>query len=77
MLNGRFTIFLLTVGLIKKTRYKWVNYFPDPKSLGKVKVELDLSNYATKIDSKNATGIDTSRFAIKVDLAGLKSNVDN
>ena len=42
-----------------------------------MKVELDLSNYATKIDSKNATGIDTSRFAKKVDLAGVKSNVDN
>ena len=25
-------------------------YFPDPKSLGKVKVKLDLSNYATKKD---------------------------
>ena len=54
-----------------------MNYFPDPKSLGKVEVELDLSNYATKIDLKNATGIDASRFAKKVDLAGLKSNVDN
>ena len=54
-----------------------MNYFPDPKCLGKVKVELDLSNYATKIDLKNATGIDASRFAKKVDLAGLKSNVDN
>ena len=35
-------------------------YFPEPKSLGrKVKVELDLSNYATKADLKNLTGIDT------------------
>ena len=50
-------------------------YFPEPKSLGKVKVELDLSNYATKTDLKNATGIDTSSFAKKVDLASLKSNV--
>ena len=25
-------------------------YFPDPKSLGKVKFKLDLSNYATKTD---------------------------
>ena len=46
------------------------------KSLGKVKVELDFSNYATKTDLKNATGIDTSSFAKKVDLASLKSNVD-
>ena len=41
-----------------------------------MKVELDLSNYATKTDLKNATGIDTSSFAKKVDLANLKSNVD-
>ena len=41
-----------------------------------MKVELDLSNYATKADLKNATGVDTSKFAKKVDLASLKSNVD-
>ena len=35
-----------------------------------------MSNYATKTDLKNATGVDTSRFAKKVDLANLKSNVD-
>ena len=30
-------------------------YFPEPKSLGqKMKVELDLSHYATKADLKNA-----------------------
>ena len=38
-------------------------YFPKPKSLGaNVKVELDLSNYATKADLKNATEVDTSSF---------------
>ena len=52
-------------------------YFPEPKSSGKtVKVELDLSNHATKSDLKNATGVDTSKFAKNVDLANLKSNVD-
>ena len=53
-------------------------YFPEPKSFGgKAKVELDLSNYATKADLKSATGVDTSKFAKKkVDLAGLKSNAD-
>ena len=52
-------------------------YFPKPKSLGeKVKVELDLSNYATNTHSKNATGIDTSTFAKKVDLANPKSEVN-
>ena len=30
-----------------------------------MKVELDLSNYTTKADLKNATGVDTSKFAKK------------
>ena len=48
-------------------------YFPEPKSSGRrVKVILDLSNYATKADLKNAAGVDTSTFAKKVDLAHLK-----
>ena len=48
-------------------------YFPEPKSSrGRVKVELDLSNYATKADLINATGVDTSKFAKKVDSASLK-----
>ena len=52
-------------------------YFPEPKSSGgRVKVELDLSNYATKADLKSATGVDTSKFAKKIDIANLKSNVD-
>ena len=41
-----------------------------------MKVELELSNYSTKTDFKNAKGIDTSSFAWKIDLASLKSNVD-
>ena len=42
-----------------------------------MKVELDLFNYATKGDLKNATGVDTSKFAIKkFNLANLKSDVD-
>ena len=52
-------------------------YIPKPKSLGgRVKDELDLSNYATKRDLKNATGADTSFFAKKNDLANSKSDVD-
>ena len=31
----------------------------------KIEVELYQSNYATKLCSKNATGIDTSKFAKK------------
>ena len=41
-----------------------------------MKVEIDLSNYATKVDLKNATGADTSKFAKMLDLASLKSDVD-
>ena len=34
-------------------------YFPEPKPLGgRMKFELDLFNYATKSDLKNATGVD-------------------
>ena len=52
-------------------------YFPKTNSLGaNVKVELHLSNCATKTDLKNATGVDTSSFAKKYDLANLKSDVD-
>ena len=50
--------------------------FLEPKSSeGRVKVELYFPNYATKSDLKNAVGVDTSKFAKKVDLANLKSNV--
>ena len=52
-------------------------YFPKPNSLGtSVKFDLDLSNYATKTDLKNATGVDTSSFAKITDLANSKSDVD-
>ena len=51
--------------------------FLKPNSLGaKVKFELHLSNYATKADLKNTAGVDTSKFAKKVDLTDLKSNFD-
>ena len=52
-------------------------YFSELKSSGgRVKIELDLSNYATKADLENATDVDTSKFAKKIDLASLKSNTD-
>ena len=35
-----------------------------------MKVELDLSNYATKA-GLNATGVDTSKFAKNVDLSNI------
>ena len=42
----------------------------------KVKVELDLSNYATKADLKMQQALIHQKFAKKVDLTNLKSNVD-
>ena len=43
---------------------------------GDIKVELDLSNYATKTDLKNVTHVDVSSFASKTNLASLKTEVD-
>ena len=52
-------------------------YFPKQTYIERrVKVELELSKYATKADLKNTTGADTSKFAKQVDLASLKSGVD-
>ena len=52
-------------------------YYPPYKSSSNnVKVELDLTNYATKTDLKNITHVDVSRFASKTNLAALKTEVD-
>ena len=53
-------------------------YFPKPYEPfgGDINVEVDLSNYATKADIKNGTGIDTSKLAAKSDLASLKAETD-
>ena len=52
-------------------------YYPPYKSSGQnVKVELDLTNYATKTDLKNITHVDVSSYASKTNLAALKSEVD-
>ena len=42
----------------------------------KLKVELDLSNYATKKELDHAAGIDTSDLAAKNDFITLKAKVD-
>ena len=41
-----------------------------------IKVKIDLSNYATKTDTKNTSHIDTSSFALKINSANLKTEVD-
>ena len=54
-----------------------MSYYPPHKSSSNnVKVELDLTNYATKADLKNITHVDVSSFASKTNLAALKTEVD-
>ena len=53
-------------------------YFPKPyEPFGwDINVKVDLSNYVTKDDIKNITHVDTSSFALKTNLANLKTEVD-
>ena len=43
---------------------------------GDINVKVDLSNYATKTDLKNVSHIDVSSYALKSNLASLKTEVD-
>ena len=71
-------IILLIVGLIKKTLYEMSQYFPNPYESfgGDINVKIDLSSYATKKDINNITHINTSSFALKTNLANLRTEVD-
>ena len=54
-------------------------YFPKPFNShfgDSIKVKTDLSNYATKTDIRNISHVDTSNFALKTNLASLKTEVD-
>ena len=53
-------------------------YFPKPHEPfgGDINIKVDLSNYATKTDIKNISHVDTSSFALKSNLASLKTEVD-
>ena len=52
-------------------------YYPPYKSSSNnIKVELDLSNYATKKDINDITHVDVSGFASKTNLAALKTEED-
>ena len=53
-------------------------YFPKPYEPfgGDINVSVDLSNYATEDDIKDITHVDTSSFALKTNLANLKTKVD-
>ena len=54
-----------------------IQYFPPRNNSGEnIKVELDLSNNATKKDIKDITHVDTSSYALRSNLAALKTEVD-
>ena len=52
-------------------------YFPKPYEPyepygGDINVKVDLLDYGTKTEIKNISHVDTSRFALKTNLANLK-----
>ena len=53
-------------------------YFPKPfEAFGwDINDKVDLSNHATKADIENISHVDTSSFALKTNLANLKTEVD-
>ena len=53
-------------------------YFPKPyEAFGRdVSVKVDLSNYAIKTDTENISHVDISSFALKSNLANLRTEVD-
>ena len=53
-------------------------YFPKPYEpfVGDINVRVELSDYATKTDIKNISHVYTSSFALKSNLASLKTEVD-
>ena len=52
-------------------------YFPTPLSHKEnIKVEIELSNCATRKDVNDITHVDTSNFALKTNLSSLKTEVD-
>ena len=66
----------LNFSLQNVRNYNMSYYLPYKSSSNNVKVELDLTNYATKTDLKNITHVDVSSFASKTNLAALKTEVD-
>ena len=55
----------LIVGLMKKILLYKMSQFSEPydHSGKKIKIDLNLLDYGTKLDSKNAAGVDSSKFA--------------
>ena len=59
----------LTIGSVKKI-------FPYSHDKNKIKVKLDLSNYAKRFDLKEVTCVNIPKFAKKADLDSLKLYID-
>ena len=78
MSNGKAMIIHLIAGLMKRTLYKTSQYFPKPYELFErnSNAKDEFSNYATKTDLEEATGVDTSKLAAKSDLTSLKTEID-
>ena len=55
-----------------------IQHFPKPfrSFRRKINVKVDLSNHARKTDLKNIAHVDTSSFALKINLAKLKNEVE-
>ena len=58
---------------IKKSQHFPKLYEP---LIGDINVRFDLSNYATKTDIKTISHVDTSSFALKSNLASIKTEGD-
>ena len=73
LFNNSFNSWIDTKDLVQMSQY-----FPKPYEPfgGGINVKVDLSNNATKADLKDATGIVTSNFVLKSNLASLKTEVD-
>ena len=67
MSNGKDIIIHLIAGLTRGCYTRMSQYFPKPYEpfAGDIIVKVELSNYATRKDLKNGTGIDASKLALK------------
>ena len=75
MSNGKVTIILSTVGLIKRTYSKMSNV-PTYSEVKDEIVSVTL-NYVTQKEFKNVTNVNTSDFALETNVAEFKKKVDS
>ena len=63
---------------MKLSCIKMIQYFPKPYEPfgGNINVKVDLSNYTTKADLKDATGTNTFNLAAKSGLGSLRNGID-